>query len=150
MSSQQEFYELFTSPGIEVTNVVFPNKYVWFSWEYTEENPTTAKNVNVAVAAYVTTGAGLKLYSYLEELGESILQCGSNSVICIHEEGENHKVETGHCVGELTGELEEFGSGSFIEEHVSSGPNHYVYSILTSGTGKRLYKCKMQGITLIM
>jgi len=62
-----------TSPGIEVTNVVFPNEYVWVSWEYTEENPTTGKSVNVVFAAYVTTGAQLKLYSYLEELGESIL-----------------------------------------------------------------------------
>jgi hypothetical protein len=72
VSSQQEFYELLTSPRIEVTNV-FPNEYAWVSWEYTEEGPTTCKSVNVAVAAYVTTGAGLKLYSYLEELGESIL-----------------------------------------------------------------------------
>jgi hypothetical protein len=69
VSSQQEFYEFVTSPGIEVTNVVFPNEYVWVSWEYTEENPTTGKGVNVAVAAYFTTGAGLKLFSYLEELG---------------------------------------------------------------------------------
>jgi len=73
VSSQQEFYEPLTSPGIEVTNVVFPNEYVWVSWEYTEENPTTGKSVNVVFAAYVTTGAQLKLYSYLEELGESIL-----------------------------------------------------------------------------
>jgi hypothetical protein len=73
VSSQQEFYELLTSPGIEVTNVVFPNEYVWVSWEYTEENPTTSKSVNVTVAACVTTAAGLKLYSYLEELGESVL-----------------------------------------------------------------------------
>jgi len=51
-------------------------------------------------------------------------------------------------VGELTGELEEFGSGSFIEEQVSSGPNNYAYSILTSRSGKRSYNCKVQGITL--
>ena len=72
MSSQQEFNELLMSPGIEVTNVVFPNEYVWVSWEYTEENPATGKSVNVVVAAYVTTGTGLKLYSYLE-LGVSVL-----------------------------------------------------------------------------
>jgi hypothetical protein len=69
-------------------------------------------------------------------------------VIYVHEEGEKHKIETRYCVGELTGELEEFGSGSFIEEHVSSGPNNYAYSVLTLGSGKRSYKCKVQGITL--
>jgi hypothetical protein len=66
----------------------------------------------------------------------------------MHEEGEKHKVETRYCVGKLTGELEDFGSGSFIEEHVSSGPNNYAYSVLTSGSDKRSYKCKVQGITL--
>lgn len=70
------------------------------------------------------------------------------TVIYIREEGEKHKVETRYCVGELTGELEEFGSGSFIEEHVPSGPNSYAYSVLTLGSGKQSYKCKVQGITL--
>lgn len=51
-------------------------------------------------------------------------------------------------MAEQTGELEEFCSGSFIEEHVSSGPNSYAYSVLTSGSGKRSYKCKLQGVTL--
>jgi len=31
------------------------------------------KNVNLAVAAYVTTQARLKLYEYLRELGKSVL-----------------------------------------------------------------------------
>jgi len=50
--------------------------------------------------------------------------------------------------GELTDELEEFGSGSFIEEHVQVAPAITPYSVLTSGSGKRSYKCKVQGITL--
>ena len=33
---------------------------------------TTGKNVNVAVAAYVTTQAQLKLYQYLSKLGKSV------------------------------------------------------------------------------
>ena len=36
------------------------------------------KNVNVAVAAYVTTQAHLKLYEYLRELGESVLYCDTD------------------------------------------------------------------------
>jgi hypothetical protein len=61
------------------------------------------------------------------------------TVMCINEEGEKHKVETGYCVGEPTDELEEFVSRSFLEEHVSSGSNNCAYSVLTSGSGKRLY-----------
>jgi hypothetical protein len=60
--SAKEFYEPITSPGIGVSNLIFPNEeVVWISWKYTEENHPIWKNVNVAVAAYVTTQARLKL-----------------------------------------------------------------------------------------
>ena len=45
---------------------IFPNnEVVWISWKFSENNVTTGKNVNVAIAAYVTTQARLKLYEYL-------------------------------------------------------------------------------------
>jgi len=43
--------ELITSPGTDVTNLTFPNDYVaYISWKYSEENVSTRKNVNFAVA----------------------------------------------------------------------------------------------------
>ena len=76
VNSEKEFYELLKSPGTEVTNLIFPNEEVaWVSWKYSEDNVTTGKNVNVAVAAYVTTQARLKLYGYLSKLGMSVLYC---------------------------------------------------------------------------
>jgi len=75
---EKEFYELLPSPGTEVTNLIFPNEEVaWVSWKYSEDNVTTGKNVNVTVAAYVTTQARLKLYGYLSKLGKSVLYCDS-------------------------------------------------------------------------
>jgi hypothetical protein len=86
VSSEKEFYELLTSPGIEVTNLIFPNHDVaWVSWKYSEDNVAAGKNFNVAVAAYVTTQARLKLYEYLRELGESALYCDPDSVIYIQQ-----------------------------------------------------------------
>ena len=68
VTSVKEFYELLTSRGTEVTNLIFPNDYVvWVSWKYTEDNIAAGKNVNEAVAAYVTNEAGLKLYKYLSK-----------------------------------------------------------------------------------
>ena len=82
MSSVKELYELLTSSGIEVTNLIFPNDdVVWVSWKHSEDNIAAGKNVNLAVAAYVTTQARLKLYEYLSELGESVLYCDTDSVI---------------------------------------------------------------------
>jgi len=78
----KELYELLTSSGIEVTNLIFPNDdVVWVSWKHSEDNIAAGKNVNLAVAAYVTTQARLKLYEYLSELGESVLYCDTDSVI---------------------------------------------------------------------
>jgi hypothetical protein len=52
----RKFYELLTSSGTQVTNLILPNKDVaWFSWKNSEDNVTTRKNVKVAVAAYITT-----------------------------------------------------------------------------------------------
>jgi len=105
------------------------------------------KNVNVAVAAYVTTQAHLKLYEYLRELGESVLYCDTDSVIFIQNEDEAPKVHTGDYLGDLTDELE-LGSGSFIKEFVSGGPKNYAFMVFCPATGKRSSKCKVKGITL--
>jgi len=76
VNSEKEFYELLTSPGTEVTNLILPNEEVaWVFSKYSEDNVTTRKNFNVAVAAYVTTQARLKLYGYLSKLGKSVLYC---------------------------------------------------------------------------
>ena len=57
-------------------------------------------------------------------------------------------MKTGDYLGHLTDELEEFGSGSFIEEFVSGGPKNYAFSVFCPSTGKHTTKCKVKGITL--
>ena len=42
------------------------------------------------------------------------------------------KVETGHYVGDITDELEEFSSGSYIEEFVSGGPKTYAFTVFST------------------
>ena len=120
----------------------------WICWKYCEENIAPGRNVNVAVAAYVTAQARLKLYQYLTELGESVLYCDTDSVIFRHEAGKPRKVKTGDYLGDLTDELEEFGAGSYIQEFVSGGPKNYAFLVYSPSTGTRTYKCKVKGITL--
>ena len=70
MTSLKELYELMTNPSTEETNLIFPNDdVVWVSRKHSEDNIAAGKKVNVAVAAYVTTQARIKLYEYLNELG---------------------------------------------------------------------------------
>ena len=81
-------------------------------------------------------------------MGESVLYCDTNSVIFIQKVDEPPKVKTGEYLGHLTDDLEEFGSGSFIEEFVSGGPKNYAFSVFCPSTGKHTTKCKIKGINL--
>ena len=57
-------------------------------------------------------------------------------------------MKTRDYLGDLTDELEEYGSGSFIQEFVSGGPKNYAFSVFCPSTGKRATKCKVKDITL--
>ena len=82
----------------------------WVSWKYSEENVAAGKNVNVAVAAYITTKARLKLYEYLSELwslSSTVILTPSSFFRKIM----NPKSENRGLSGDLTNELEEYGPG---------------------------------------
>jgi hypothetical protein len=83
VNSEKEFYELATCPITEVTNLILPNEEVaWVSWKLFEDNVTSGKNVNVAVAAYVATQGRLKVYEYLSKLGPSLLYRDIDCHLC--------------------------------------------------------------------
>lgn len=68
MISVKGLYQLLTSPVTAVTNLIFPNDdAVWLFWKYSEDNIAEGRNVNVQVAAYVTTQDRFKLYEYVSE-----------------------------------------------------------------------------------
>ena len=91
----------------------------------------------MAVAAYVTTQARLKLYEYLRDLGEYVPYCDTDSVIFIQNIDEPPKVRTGDYLGHLTDELEGLSGVSFIKEFVSGGQLNYAFSVFCPSTGKR-------------
>ena len=61
VTSVKVLYELLTSPVLRL-HTSFPNDgVVCVSWKHSADNIAAGKNVNVAVAAYVTNQARLKL-----------------------------------------------------------------------------------------
>jgi len=87
VDSGKKFYELLTCPCTEVTNLIFPNDEVaWVSWKNSEDDIAVGKNINVAVGAYGTTQARLKLHKYLSKLGVSVLYCDTDTVIFIQKD----------------------------------------------------------------
>ena len=100
----------------------------WVSWKYSEDNVASGENVNVAVAAYVTTQARLKIYENLRKLG-SLFFIAIQTGIYVQKVDEPPKVITGDYMGDLTDELEEFGSGSFIDQFISGGSKNYASAL---------------------
>ena len=46
------------------------------------------------------------------------MYCDTDSVVFLHKDNEHKKVKTGDYLGDFTNELEEYRSGSFIQELV--------------------------------
>ena len=107
-------------------------------YKQSEDNDLPSDRTNIFIAAFTTCWARLKLYSYLERLGEQVLYYDTDSVIYRWKSGQC-EIETGDFLGEMTDELD----GDHIIEFVSGGAKNYGYQ--TSG-GK--FECKVRGFTL--
>lgn len=103
--------------------------------EYTEDLGST----NCVIAAWVTAQARLKLYTYLEHLGDRVLYMDTDSIIYLTSPFDTYTVPFGDYLGDMTDEL----NGSYITEYISCGPKQYAYT--TADGGECL---KIRGITL--
>lgn len=94
-------------------------------------------STNIAIAAFTTAYARLRLYEALELLGDAVLYMDTDSVIFV-DRGQD--VVLGDYLGDLTDELD---AGDWITEFVSTGPKSYAYN-----THKGKQVCKVKGFTL--
>jgi hypothetical protein len=90
-----------------------------------EEETPTLKHTNEVVGAYVTAGARLKLYTYIEALNRDVLYTDTDSIIFVSRDGEN---DCGVRCG-VTDELADYGQGAFISEFQSGCPKNYAYKV---------------------
>jgi len=120
---------------------------VWLSWKHgAEEDVSSLRHTNEVLGAYVTAGARIHLYSYLDRLQERAIYCDTDSVIYIQPKDEPSLIKTGDKLGDMTSELRPSES---ISEFVSGGPKNYAYKIVTEGKKEEEKTvCKVRGITL--
>jgi len=107
-------------------------------------------NTNPVIAAYTTAHARLKLYSYIERLGDRVMYFDTDSLVYLSDlKNENqYEVPVGSSLGEMTDELREYGLGAVMEEFVSGGRKNYSYKIVVPGQRQPTYVTKARGITL--
>lgn len=89
-----------------------------------EESMPVLRHTNEVIGAYVTTGALLKLYTYLDALKENAIYYDTDSVIYIQKCGQPAAVTCGNKLGDMSNEL---GPDEYISEIVSVGPKNYAF-----------------------
>ena len=138
-TNPDQLYKLTDDDSIEVQNIRFCTEDV-FEVVYANKEECIVPNnrTNVFIAAFTTCHARLKLYSYLQTLGEQVLYYDTDSVIYKWSAG-LPKVPTGDFLGDLKDEL----NGDHIIEFVSGGPKNYAYQTADDKT-----ECKVRGFTL--
>jgi hypothetical protein len=148
MNTNKTQYKLITNP-VEWFNLIADDRYIVQSADFTHKNylqvyftntvdaNESNSNVNVALAAFVTCHARLKLLKEITLIGERVLYVDTDSMIFISDPN-LYEPQTGKYLGQLTNEINE-KDGKHIIEFVSAGPKNYCYK-LDGGKTKALVK----------
>jgi len=149
ISEPGELYIFLVTPNVEVQNTLFANDdVVWISWQYSaDERVPSLRHTNQVIGAYVTAGARIHLYGFLDTLQEKAIYTDTDSVIFIQPapKSEPYLIKTGNNLGQLQSELEE---NEIIVEVVCAGPKNYAYRTYNSATGESKTVCTVRGVTL--
>jgi G:T-mismatch repair DNA endonuclease (very short patch repair protein) len=144
----EKYYKLLCDPNYEVTSLsFFGENVVVANYDVLSEAITPDPTINVIVAAYVTTGARLKLYECLERLGNRVYYFDTDSLIYLVRPGDE-KLPLGNNLGDLTDELSGFGANCYISKFLCGGPKNYGAEVV-NGDGELVKTImKVRGITL--
>ncbi|KAJ8914447.1 hypothetical protein NQ315_011388 [Exocentrus adspersus] len=146
--SSDEFFAMLSNSSLVINSALPVNeKTLIVNYELRDEACDPLTSVNVVIAAYVTTQARLKLYSYLEQLKDRALYYDTDSVIYISKPSQND-IATGQCIGDMTNELIGYGPNSYITEFVSGGPKNYAFKVFSTSSQTEEIVCKVKGISL--
>jgi len=132
-----------------VQNMLFSNDdVVWICWQYSEdERVPSLRHTNEVIGPYVTAGARIHLYGFLDTLQEKAIYTDTDSVIFIQPVpgSEPALIKTGDNLGQMQSELKK---DEMIDEVFCAGPKNYAYKTYNSATGKSKTVCIVRGITL--
>ena len=101
------------------------------------------RHTNEVIGSYVTVGARIYLYGFLDKLQEKAIS--TDTVIFIQPTKVPYLIEKGDNLGQIQSELKE---DEIIVEVVCADPKNYAYKTYNSGTGECKTVRKVRGITL--
>ena len=137
---EDAFIDIVHSDKNEISNIIFHDcRTRTVIYKTIKEFAKPSVYTNIAIAAYTTAYARLRLYEALEILGRSVLYYDTDSVIYVDDGSSN--ILTGAYLGDMTDELK----GKYITDFASTGPKSYAYI-----TDDEKTTCKVKGFTLNM
>ena len=109
IDSKAEFYEIILNEQYENINwVELSNDKMEISYQVKEQYVQNDFNTNIAIAAFTTSSARMRLYSALEYLDKQILYFDTDSCVYVYNKDDtniNKKLDNGDLLGEWTDEL---------------------------------------------
>lgn len=138
------YFDKLTSDQEVVTAVNYvSNDMIEMRWKYAESFANSNTNTNVVIAAYTTAQARLKLFSYLDNLGQRALYADTDSVIFTAKDGE-WKPVLGDYLGDMTDEV----PGNEVNVFMTGGAKNYAFKLQNPDDNGNYTHCKIRGITL--
>lgn len=137
--SEKEFFEIFGDDRFDIKSVFMHDAVARTICYQRKKDFQEPMNTNLAIAAFTTAHARLRLYDILEKLQERVLYMDTDSVIFI-DDGIGKTLPMGNLLGEMTDELDK---DDYIVEFVAAGPKAYGYV-----TAKGKQECKVKGFRL--
>ena len=131
ITEPHELYRFLATPGVEVTNLAFANDdVVWLSWILlAEERVPDLTHTNKVIGDYVTAGARISLYGFLNRLQENEIYLDTGSVIFIQPSAKSWPTATGDKLGDMQSELK---PSEYINEFTSWCPKYYANWMITN------------------
>jgi len=103
ISEPGELYRFPVTPGVEVQNMLFASDdVVWILWQYSaDERVPSLRHTNEVIGAYITAGARIHLYGFLDKLQEKAIYTDTDSVIFKQPRNEPDLIEKGDNLGQM-------------------------------------------------
>ena len=107
ITEPHELYRYLATPGVEVMNLAIASVEVdWLSWKLSaEEYVYNLRHTNEIIGAYVTAGARINQYGFLDRLQENAFCCDTDSVIIKQPSCETWPIATGDNLRYMQSEL---------------------------------------------
>lgn len=150
LTEPEDFFKLLRDPTISVKSVFIINSdmlFVRYKQAETAPPPSNPKT-SLLHAVFTTALARVKLYKTLMQLSpRQVVYVDTDSVVYSVKPGQP-SLSTGTHVGELTNELEKYGTDAYISEFVATAPKSYSMKVFDPDTGKTFYDTRVKGVTL--